>query len=134
MKYLLLLPLIACLPACTVASGNGSQWQYASVGGDVKKIGSWGMEGVNNSKSAIVGIKTVGTLGATSMVTSAYTKGQEIVAGNETKRILAKETTKRSATEAVETTKRAQIALDAAKAEEAAAASSLVLPATPATP
>lgn len=102
---LLFLPLVSC----TVMSGNAQKgtFTYVSFGGDAKglEISASGAKAaeVNNSKSALSAIRTVGTISTAMVVNSMLenvqaSKTSEVVnaSNNATANVAAKEATKQA--------------------------------------
>jgi hypothetical protein len=120
---LALLAILALLAtSCQIATGNRAKgtYLYASVGGDARglKQTAEGLEAesLETSKSFSTGVKTVGTVVATDIVTDGVTAGQQILQDGMTKRLVATEGTTRAVAAGKEATKRAAIAADVTKA------------------
>lgn len=122
MKATLILLVFALCQSCTVMTGNrnAGTFAYASVGGDATglKLTPDGVEAasVDNSKSFSTGVKTVGTVVATGIVTDGLTAGQQILHDGITKRLVATEGTTRAIAAGKEATKQAGIAAEVTKA------------------
>lgn len=123
MKAIPIILAFAALPACTVMHSrrpDGATATYASVGGDAEKVKVTpdGVEAaiVNNSKSFGTGVRTVGTVVATDIVTDGLTAGQQILQDGMSKRLATTEGTTRAVAAGKEATKQAKIAADVTKA------------------
>lgn len=95
-------------------------FMYASVGGDATglKLTPDGAEAVSvdNSKSFSTGVKTIGTVVATGIVTDGVTAGQQILQDGMSRRLATTEGTTRAISAGKEATKQAKIAADLTKA------------------
>lgn len=127
----LLLSLLAWLPACTVASGNG--WKYSSVGGDAEGISAAGIARVNNSTAFGKGADTVKGMFTNYLLAEGIkylggkyydAKGAEVSSAETVK--LEELRNAKSAADAEAALKAAE---QAAAAEEAAAAAAAIVPA-----